>query len=534
MRKLRIIPFLLILCLAFSLLGPTAYALDDPEIAAEAIVLADFKSGNILYEKNMNDARSPASLTKIMTGLLAVEAVEKGTVKLDQVITAGEDCRQGLEEDSSTAGIYPGEQMTFEDLMYCAMVVSANEACNIIGTAVSGSIQNFVNEMNRRARELGCTNTLFSDTNGLINEDHYTSAHDLFMITREAMTHPKFVTLVTAKYYVVPATNVSPERELNSSNALMTPDGIYGKGYEYDGAAGVKTGFTKRAGYCLVSTASRDNRQLIAIVLGCRGPLANNPQNDYGNFSQSIKLYDWGFENFSYRTILQAGQAVKEESVSMAKEGTTVVLRPDSDITLLLPNDIKETDIDIRVKLNRDTLEAPLAEDEVLGSAEVYIKGSKYSEVNLITFDAVQAYGFAKIKAALSSFFSAPWLKIVLIVLAAALVIYIILMIRFRIARRKHLKQRMAAAEKRKAQRDRRNTVSATRMEDGSGTPSGTPAQHARPEQPEDRQESRTAIIRDDSIPAPKKYETLEPSQRQDEQVDLDELLKSLGLDKYD
>lgn len=533
MRKTRIIPFLLILCLVFSLCAPTAYAVEDPELAAEAVVLADFKSGNILYEKNMNDQRSPASLTKIMTGLLAVEAVEKGTVKLDQMITAGDDCRQGLEEDSSTAGIYPGEQMTFEDLMYCAMVVSANEACNIIATAVSGSIQGFVNAMNQRARELGCTNTLFSDTNGLTNEDHYTSAHDLFLITREAMTHPKFVTLVNAKYYVVPATNVNKERELNSSNALLTPDGIYGKGYVYDGAAGVKTGFTKRAGYCLISTATKDDRQLIAIVLGCRGPLANNPQNDYGNFSQTIKLYDWGFENFSYRTLLQAGQAVREEPVAMAKEGSTVVLRPDSDVTMLLPNDIKESDVDIRVHLNDETITAPVEEDEILGLAEIYIKGTKYAEVNLITFDAVQAYGLAKIKSALSSFFSAPWLKIVLIVLAAALLIYIVLLIRFRIARRKHLKQRMAAAERRRAQQERRNTVSTTRIETPPAQRRERPQQY-QDEQAQSRQESKTEIIRDGSIPAPKKYETLEPSQRQDEQVDLDELLKSLGLDKYD
>ena len=522
MRKFRNISFVLAFCLLFTCIAPGAFALDDPNVDAEAVIVADMNSGNILYEKNMNDQRSPASLTKIMTGLLAVEAVENGTVRLDQVITAGEDCRQGLETDSSTANIQPGEQMTFEDLMYCAMVVSANEACNIIAVTVSGSIQNFVNDMNRRARELGCTGTLFSDTNGLTNEDHYTTAYDLFLITNEAMKHPKFVTLVTAKYYVVPATNMYEERELNSSNALMTPDGLYGDGYIYTGAAGVKTGFTKRAGYCLVSTVTKDSMKILTIILGCRGPLANNFQYDYGNFTESIKLYDWTFENFSYRTILSAGQALKEVPVELAEEGASVVLRPDSDVTLLLPNDLSESSIQINTVLDSDPLKAPIEEDQVLGRADVIINGSLYASVQLISFDAVKASGFARIKTALAGFFSADWIKVVIIVLAALLLVYIILRIRYQIVRRKHLKKRMAAAEKRKmqnqaAERQLRQEFRSRDIDTGAQTgAAGT--------------EQKTAIIIDDS----RRFETVDPSQRQTEQTDIDALIKSLGLDKYE
>ena len=150
--------------LLVSLLVPAASALEIPEIAAEAYILADMDSGNILCEKNMTVRRSPASLTKIMTGLLAVEAVERGDIGLEDMITAPADCWTGMDSDSSNAEINPGEVMSFQDYLYCALVKSANEACNVIAVAVSGSIQAFVSEMNRRATELGAEDTFFENS----------------------------------------------------------------------------------------------------------------------------------------------------------------------------------------------------------------------------------------------------------------------------------------------------------------------------------------------------------------------------------
>ena len=139
MKTRSLLSFLLLLCLFFSSAAPHAVALTAPSVTAESVLLADLDSGNILYEKNMHTRRSPASLTKIMTGLLAVEAVERGDISMDTMITAPSDCWTGLDSDSSNAEISPGEQMSFGDYLYCALVKSANEACNVVAFAVAGN-----------------------------------------------------------------------------------------------------------------------------------------------------------------------------------------------------------------------------------------------------------------------------------------------------------------------------------------------------------------------------------------------------------
>ena len=195
------------------------------------------------------------------------------------------------------AEISPGEEMDFGDYLYCAMVKSANEACNVIATAVAGNIQNFINRMNTRAAELGAKNTYFSDTNGLSDTGHYTTAYDLFLISREAMSHPLFVEISDTLSYEIAPTNIHKQtRVLKNSNALLTRDGVYGDKYVYPGASGVKTGYTSAAGYCLVSTAEKNDMHLLAVVLGCDG-LLNTGVESYGNFSGTINLYDWGFRN---------------------------------------------------------------------------------------------------------------------------------------------------------------------------------------------------------------------------------------------
>ena len=268
MKKNKILPFLISICLLFSLFAPAASALDDPPLhSAKAVVLADMDSGRLLFEMNKDEQRSPASLTKIMTVLLAVEALERGEVSLDEMVTAQADCLAGLNTDSSTSGIQPGEIISYQDLLYCAMVHSANEACNILAHRVSGSVPAFVELMNRRAAELGCTNTHFSDPNGLSNENHYTTAYEMYLITREALEHPLFAEICNTRGYDMAATNLSQARSFANSNALITADSEYGSSYVYPAAAGVKTGFTQLAGYCLVSTAWSPRRKRTAC--GC-------------------------------------------------------------------------------------------------------------------------------------------------------------------------------------------------------------------------------------------------------------------------
>ena len=449
MKTRSIFSLLLIFCLLLLSSLPAAEALTAPSVTAEAVVLADLDSGNILYEKNMHTRRPPASLTKIMTGLLAVEAVERGEIGMDAVITAPADCWTGLDADSSNAEISPGEQMTFGDYLYCALVKSANEACNVIASAVAGNIQNFVNRMNRRASELGAANTYFSDTNGLSSDRHYTTAYDLFLISREAMSHELFAEIVDTLSYEIAPTNIYKRtRVLKNSNALICQDGVYGDDYLYRGASGVKTGYTGAAGYCLVSTAEQDGIHLMAVVLGCGGPL-NTGEEDYGNFTGTIRLYNWAFRNFAYRKVLSVGEQVTRVPVSYAVGNAPAVLRSTEEITLLLPIETEEEDIQIVPDIRYGELAAPVPAGTVLGTASVQIGGNTYATVRLATAETVERDSTAYYRAQLQTLMENPWVRPALAAVIGILLLILFLILRYRSLRRRHLQQRQEEEERR-------------------------------------------------------------------------------------
>ena len=174
----------------------------------------------------------PASITKVMTTLLALEAVDKGQLSLDQVLTASSNLHAGIGEGASNADIKEGEQMRVIDLLYCAMLPSANEACNVLAEAVSGSVTAFVELMNRRAAELGMEDTHFANSHGYHDNDHYTSAYDIALMSREAMQHELFRTMAAAASYTLPATNEHDQRVVRSTNALISNWNITGYLYQ--------------------------------------------------------------------------------------------------------------------------------------------------------------------------------------------------------------------------------------------------------------------------------------------------------------
>ena len=452
MKKNKILPFLISICLLFSLFAPAASALDDPPLhSAKAVVLADMDSGRLLFEMNKDEQRSPASLTKIMTVLLAVEALERGEVSLDEMVTAQADCLAGLNTDSSTSGIQPGEIISYQDLLYCAMVHSANEACNILAHRVSGSVPAFVELMNRRAAELGCTNTHFSDPNGLSNENHYTTAYEMYLITREALEHPLFAEICNTRGYDMAATNLSQARSFANSNALITADSEYGSSYVYPAAAGVKTGFTQLAGYCLVSTAEKDGVRLLAVVMGCDGWL-NAGIDEYENFTDSIILYNWAFENFSYRQAVSSLSTVTRVEVENAVETDAYAsLRPQNDVTLLLPKDLNLGAVELSPTIYTEKLVAPIEAGTVLGRAEILIDGRSYGSVDLVNALKVDLSRREFVTQRVHQTFSSPWIIVLIVVLAILAIGYLTLVLRYRAQRRKYLRRKRELAARRAA-----------------------------------------------------------------------------------
>lgn len=379
MKIFRFFPGLLVLCLLLSLFPPCALALDGPELTAQAVLLADLDSGAVLYEQNSDVQRSPASLTKIMTVLLALEAVERGEISLEDPVTAGPSCRSGMREDSSSVGIVSGETMSLRDLLYCAAVASGNDACNVIAVYVAGDIPSFVLRMNRKAESLGCTQTHFVDPHGLSYDD-LTCARDLFRITLEAMSHPGFMELCDCPAVTVAATNKSPARNLKNSNALISTEGIYGDRYLYEGAHGVKTGYTRAAGYCLISTAERNGMRLLAVVLGSDGPYLSNTDVRY-SFVDSARLYDWAFGLFRPRELCAAGQALSEQRVSPAWGDPILPLLAEETLTVLLPDGAEP---ELCLELEDAALRAPIAAGQLLGRAVFLYEGEELGRTALV------------------------------------------------------------------------------------------------------------------------------------------------------
>lgn len=421
--------FLSVLTLC-GLLTVPASALEDPDIRAKAALLVEAETGTILYDKNCHDELSIASTTKIMSALLVFEAIDRGELRLDQSITATASALRGLPEDGSTADIVEGETLTVEQLLYCMLVISANETCNILGEALAGSVEGFVERMNQRAQELGCQNTHFANTTGLTQSGHYSSAYDLYLITRQAMQYDEFMTTVNTKSYEIPPTNkTEEERVLHSTNALISNWRL--AGYLYSGAQGIKTGSTDAAGQCLVSSAVRGSRTLISVVLGAeRVEKENGSGYIVESFTETARLFDWGFDNFSAQQVLDKNELVQEVQVSLSKEVGSVAVHPAEDASAMLPKDIDISALTRTITLDNDPALAPIAAGDRLGEITVSYNGTDYVTVPLLAVADVSASRFLLAGHTISEFFSQRSARIAVI---ALLVLVVALVLWFRI-----------------------------------------------------------------------------------------------------
>lgn len=422
MKINRFLSVFLLAALTMALLAsPRAAALEPPEIQCKAALLVDAHTGAVVYAKNEHQELYPASLTKIMTCLLALEAIDRGKLSMNQVITVSESALEGLSSDGSTANIQAGEILTVENLLYCMMIVSANEACHILAETISGSVAAFVGEMNAKAESLGCVNTHFVNPHGLHDSQHYTSAWDMYLITREAMKHEQFMTICNTPTATVPATNLSAARTLRTTNYLI--GSWYTRGYLNGDAHGVKTGSTSQAGHCLVSSATRGTRSFISVVLGGdRVELANNEIRTYSFYDTNL-LFNWAFDNFTYQTLLEEDDAVQEVAVSLSKTDH-VIVRPANDVEVLLPNDVSPEAMERTVTLVSDPVDAPIAEGDVLGSITLSYNGTEYATVDLLALNDVEASRLQIFLRDARLFFDKTSVKAAGAVLAALLILF--------------------------------------------------------------------------------------------------------------
>lgn len=372
----------LIFIFIFLLYSSCVSATSKIEINSAAGILVEESTGKVLYEKNSHEKMYPASTTKILTALLVLE---KGN--LSDTVTVSKEAVNSLSGGYVTPYISIGEELTVEQLLNVLLVPSGNVAGNVLAEYISGSVDEFVDLMNSRAKEIGCTNTHFTNPYGMHDENHYSTAYDLYLIAKEAMKYEDFRTIVAKPTYTLAPTNrySKDDRLLYSTNDLIKPSSS--NYYEY--ALGIKTGFTTPAKACLVAAAQKDNMTLYAVILGADESSSGTSYR----YIDSKKLFEYGFNNYLFRTIRSKGSVLKTVEVNGATQNTkNLDLVLDSTITAFISSDDEYTSFVPEITLNE--LSAPIAKDDVVGSISYNVDGTIYTANLLAGSDVQKSYMF--------------------------------------------------------------------------------------------------------------------------------------------
>ncbi len=347
-------------------------------IYSDGAVLMESSTGKILYGKNENEKLYPASTTKILTAILAIEKCN-----LKDKIVASNSAIMSIPSGYSNASIQPGEALTVQELLELFLIHSANEVGYIFAEHISGNIENFSTLMNQKAKELGCKNTHFTNPSGIHNKEHYSTAYDMALIARYCMKNETFRSIVSKTSCTIEATDKYEKRYFQNTNDLIIPTSKYY--YKY--AIGIKTGFTSQAKNCLISASLKDNMELITVALGAEA----TEDGKSGRYVDTLNLFEYGFSNYKIQKISSANTTVKEISIENATKDTKnlpVLLK--DDIIALTPNSIDLNNLNYNVSLNENIV-APIQEGELLGKITYNIDGITYSS-DLIAGHSVEKF----------------------------------------------------------------------------------------------------------------------------------------------
>ena len=403
-----------------------------PAIGAEAAVLMDADTGAVLYAKNMDEELFPASITKLMTCLVAIE-----NCPLDEVITVNQSAINANEADGSHMYLRAGEQLTLDELLYGILINSANEACNAVGEHIGGSIDGYVDMMNAKAQELGCTHTHFVTANGLHNEEHYTSAHDMALIAQAFFSYDVLCRMSSTARYRIPSTDLHDEHNLHSKNRLYA-----GAEYAYEPLVGSKTGFTSLSRQTLVSCAQKGDLRLICVILREESPY---------QFTDTIALFDYGFEHFQKVRTSQCETRFGISNSDFFDGGndvfgsTSPLMTLDDEALILLPDTLSFTSLNTNVYYDAlpEHAVARIAYDYEgipMGNAYVMLNTSAAPEIRFtpgseMTSDVADPSSEKKV------YINIYHILIVLAVIAVAVLVFLIAsgLLRNTIARKKRL-----------------------------------------------------------------------------------------------
>lgn len=344
MKKILLLVITLLLLLIP--LNVNASSLELAKNAKSSIIL-ETTTGQILYENNINEKYAPASMTKMMSLLVVMEYIEEGGMKLDEMVTVSENASK---MGGSQIFLKVGEKMSVSDLLKGVTIASANDAIVALAERVAGTEEAFVKKMNEKVRELGLKNTNFKNVHGLDEANHYSTAHDMAMIAKELVAHEKILEF-SSIYEDYLRANTNEQVWLVNTNKLVR---------FYKGADGLKTGYTKEAGYCLTATAKKDGMRLITVVMG-------EPDSSTRN-TETMKLLDYGFEQYELETMLTKNSVIGKAKISKSvKEKVDIV--PLNDVTLLHKKGEKKKNSSYELKL--DEIKVPVKKGDRVGTLNI-------------------------------------------------------------------------------------------------------------------------------------------------------------------
>lgn len=360
------------ICVCFMMQSVVVFAEGNTDLGlnAKSAILMEESTGNILYESNPDERLPIASVTKVMTMLLIMEAVDSGKISLDDMVTVSENA---MSYGGSTMFLETGEQLTVNDMLKGIAVASANDGCVAMAEHLAGSESAFVDMMNEKAKELGMENTHFMNTNGLDEDDHYSSARDVAIMSRKLMKHETIFNYTS----IWMDTLRGGKFQLANTNKLIR---------FYDGANGLKTGSTSKALCCLSAAAKRNDMQLIAVVLGA--------PTSAERFASAKSLLDYGFANYAVNTQITAGDEVQKIAVEKGVDKEVGVVAGDSCSTLVKKG--QEDNITKEIKID-ETITAPIEAGQKIGTMTISRDGEVIADIDLNASSAVEKKGIGLI-----------------------------------------------------------------------------------------------------------------------------------------
>lgn len=403
--------------------------------SGETGILIESTTGQVLFDAESDKRMFPASTTKIMTALIAIEAVAAGEVGMDEQIEITAQMLEGLDPDGSNMALKEGEVISFQNLLKGLMIPSGNDAALAIAYRLSQSPDAFAQRMNDRAAQLGLGNTHFVNPHGLHDENHYTTAADMAKIAREAMKHDEFRNIVDIAHVKIPPTNkTEKERYYINTNGLLST--MRYRDYYYKYSIGIKTGRTAEAGNCLVSAAKKDGMELIGVIFGGK---------DVGDsHKDSIRILDYGFNNFSSIRAVPKDKILGEAKVKRGRSKDSVTLSAADEVYVVVPKDVSADQLEIRANTD-EALYAPLKKGQLVSDASIFYQGQQIGTVRLCVDADIERSIFWPVMAAGEALWSVAiirWAVYILLFGFAAFVIFAVHSFRQELKRAKRRRRR--------------------------------------------------------------------------------------------